>query len=295
MAATAPEPDPRSRTSRLLEPLKRLFGPQMSSAARERRDVLVLLFAVTFVVVPHFEHLPWWATALLLLMLFWRGFLTATQHPLPGRMLMVPLLLGAGLGVYLQHGTLVGQQAGVTFLLLLMALKLLEMRARRDIFVVIFLSFFILLTQFLLGIVVNLFVDVPDTHPGAGVANYVVGAWRSIGWVLAREWPVLALHVIVGLGLVAGSLTFLIRGLLARNWGALLLWNAIGAAGAAFAALNGTYFVIHPKVDSASLFMAVGFAVAIVTASGSTTPGSLVPPESIWPEPSFRRPRSVIT
>ena len=122
---------------------------------------------------------------------------------------------------------------------------------------------FVLLTQFLLGIVVNLFVDVPDTHPGAGVANYVVGAWRSIGWALAREWPVLALHIIVGLGLVAGSLTFLIRGLLARNWSALLLWNAIGAAGAAFAALNGTYFVIHPKVDSASLFMAVGFAVAI--------------------------------
>ncbi len=53
--------------------------------------------------------------------------------------------------VYLQYRTVVGQQAGVTFLLLLMALKLLEMRARRDIFVVIFLSFFILLTQFLNG------------------------------------------------------------------------------------------------------------------------------------------------
>jgi protein-glutamine gamma-glutamyltransferase len=139
----------RSHASRLIDPLKRLFGPQMSSGARERRDVLVLLLAVALVVLPHFEHLPWWTTALLVLMLFWRGFLTVTQHPLPGRMLMVPLLLGAGFGVYLQHGTLVGQQAGVTFLLLLMALKLLEMRARRDVFVVIFLSFFILLTQFM--------------------------------------------------------------------------------------------------------------------------------------------------
>jgi transglutaminase-like putative cysteine protease len=151
MAATASEPSRGARATRLLEPLKRLFGPQMSSGARERRDILVLLLAVAFVVVPHFEHLPWWATALLLLMLFWRGFLTAAQQPLPGRLLMLPLLLGAGFGVYLQHGTLVGQQAGVTFLLLLMALKLLEMRARRDIFVVIFLSFFILLTQFMHG------------------------------------------------------------------------------------------------------------------------------------------------
>jgi transglutaminase-like putative cysteine protease len=151
MAATAPDPGLRSRSLRLFDPLKRVFGPQMSSAARERRDILVLLFAVTLVVVPHFEHLPWWATALLVLMLFWRGFLAATQQPLPGRVLMVPLLIGAAFAVYLQHGTLVGQQAGVTFLLLLMALKLLEMRARRDIFVVIFLSFFILLTQFMYG------------------------------------------------------------------------------------------------------------------------------------------------
>ena len=64
---------------------------------------------------------------------------------------MFPLLIAASAAVYLQYRTLVGQQAGVTFLLLLMALKLLEMRARRDIFVVIFLSFFILLTQFLNG------------------------------------------------------------------------------------------------------------------------------------------------
>ncbi|HEX5640013.1 MAG TPA: DUF3488 and transglutaminase-like domain-containing protein [Burkholderiaceae bacterium] len=150
MAATAPDPEvPRRRVSEAVGRVRRLFGPQMSSAARERRDILVLLFAVAFVALPHLEHLPWWATSLLLLMLFWRGFLTVAQQPLPGRYLLVPLLLGAGLGVYLQHGTLVGQQAGVTFLLLLMALKLLEMRARRDIFVVIFLCFFILLTQFM--------------------------------------------------------------------------------------------------------------------------------------------------
>ena len=109
MAATAPDPAvPRRRVSEAVGRARRLFGPQMSSAARERRDILVLLFAVAFVALPHLEHLPWWATSLLLLMLFWRGFLTVAQQPLPGRYLLVPLLLGAGLGVYLQHGTLVG-------------------------------------------------------------------------------------------------------------------------------------------------------------------------------------------
>jgi transglutaminase-like putative cysteine protease len=137
------------RASRVFAPLARLFGPQTSSGARERRDILVLLLAVALVAVPHFEHLPWWATLLLVLMLAWRGLVTARQLPVPGRLLLVPLLAGVAGGVYLQHGTLVGQEAGVTFLLLLMALKVLEMRARRDIFVVIFLSFFILLTQFM--------------------------------------------------------------------------------------------------------------------------------------------------
>ncbi len=136
---------------RWLAPVARVFGPQTSSAARERRDMLVLLAAVSLVVVPHFEHLPWWATAVVLLLLFWRIWLTITQRPLPGRFVMLPLLLAAVGAVYIQHRTLAGQEAGVTFLLLLMALKLLEMRARRDIFVVIFLSFFILLTQYLYG------------------------------------------------------------------------------------------------------------------------------------------------
>jgi protein-glutamine gamma-glutamyltransferase len=139
----------RGKLARFFAPFALLFAPQMSSAARERRDMLVLLLAVTFVVVPHFEHLVWWATSVLVLLLIWRAFLTVTQRPIPSRLLMFPLLLAASVAVYLQYRTVLGQQAGVTFLLLLMALKLLEMRARRDIFVVIFLSFFILLTQFL--------------------------------------------------------------------------------------------------------------------------------------------------
>ena len=152
MSANAPLPlTLRTRLARFFAPFSLLFAPQMSSAARERRDMLVLLLAVTFVVVPHFEHLIWWATAVLVLLLIWRAFLTLTQRPTPSRLLMMPLLMAAGAAVYLQYRTVVGQQAGVTFLLLLMALKLLEMRARRDIFVVIFLSFFILLTQFLNG------------------------------------------------------------------------------------------------------------------------------------------------
>jgi len=126
-----------------------LIAPQVSSAARERRDNIVLLGAVALVVAPHFEHLPWWATALLLLLWGWRLWLSISRGALPGSFAMLPLLIGATGAVWLQHGTLLGREAGVTFLLLLMALKLLEMRARRDVVIVIFLCFFILLTEYL--------------------------------------------------------------------------------------------------------------------------------------------------
>jgi transglutaminase-like putative cysteine protease len=141
----------RAQWSALWQRAAQLAQPQVSTAARERRDMLVLLAAVGLVVAPHIDHLPWWANAVLALLFGWRTWLTITQRPLPGRGAMLPLLLSAGAAVYLEHGTLVGRDAGVTFLLLLMALKLLELRARRDVFVVIFLAFFILLTQFLYG------------------------------------------------------------------------------------------------------------------------------------------------
>lgn len=143
----------RMRARRLWQALRAagsgLVQPQVSSAARERRDNLVLLAAVALVAAPHFEHLPWWAASLLLLLWLWRLWLTLSRGALPGRFAMLPLLAGAAGAVWLQHGTLLGRDAGVTFLLLLMGLKLLEMRARRDVFIVVFLCFFILLTQYL--------------------------------------------------------------------------------------------------------------------------------------------------
>lgn len=150
MSTTADTPR-RPLPARLRALWLALVQPQVSTAARERRDLLVLLAALGFVVLPHFGHLPWWASALLLVLWFWRLWLVIAQRPLPGRFAMLPLLLAAATAVWLEHGTLLGRDAGVTFLLMLLALKLLEMRAKRDIFVVVFLAFFILLTQFLFG------------------------------------------------------------------------------------------------------------------------------------------------
>ena len=123
--------------------------PQVSSGARDRRDVTLLLLAVFLAVTPHFFHLPWWSSALVCVLWFWRAWLTLARRPAPGRFAMVPLVLCATSLVWLQHGSLIGHEAGVNLLVLLMGMKLLELRTRHDLNIVIFLTFFVQITVFL--------------------------------------------------------------------------------------------------------------------------------------------------
>lgn len=116
---------------------------------RDTRDSFFLLGVIAAAMLPHADHLPWWSTALTTLVLGWRGQLAARQLPLPSRWWLVAVVaLYAGL-TWLSFRTLIGREAGITLLVMLMALKTLELRARRDAFVVFFLGFFLVLTQFL--------------------------------------------------------------------------------------------------------------------------------------------------
>jgi hypothetical protein len=119
-----------------------------------------------------------------------------------------------------------------------------------------------LLTQFLLGVTVNLFVPISGTHPGAGIADYIIGGAESLGWAVTHVWPFLALHILLGLALVTAALFFMIRGL--RNWRSPV-WaaNVVGVVAVLTAAGSGIYSLIHPRVDSASMVMAIGAAVSL--------------------------------
>jgi len=116
---------------------------------RDTRDSFFLLVVITMVMAPHASHLPLWATALTGLVLAWRAHIAWRQRPLPGRWWLLGIALVYAAMTWLTFRTLVGREAGITLLTVLMALKTLEMRARRDAFVVFFLGFFLVLTQFL--------------------------------------------------------------------------------------------------------------------------------------------------
>ncbi len=78
----------------------------------------------------------------------WRAAITVRGSRLPPPLLLLPLAMCAVGGVFLTYHTLLGRDAGVAMLVLLVAFKMLEMRARRDLFVVIYLCFFLSLTTF---------------------------------------------------------------------------------------------------------------------------------------------------
>ncbi|MDD5056238.1 MAG: DUF3488 and transglutaminase-like domain-containing protein [Sideroxydans sp.] len=107
-----------------------------------------LIACILLVSAPHAEHLPLWASAFGAALLVWRAYLTYSGNPLPARLLLLLITVASVLAIIISFHTLFGREAGVTLLILLAALKLLELRAVRDATVLIYLSCFIIITNF---------------------------------------------------------------------------------------------------------------------------------------------------
>jgi protein-glutamine gamma-glutamyltransferase len=121
---------------------------RVAALPRDARDTLFLLVVIAWVVLPQVRNLPVWCSAMTAAVLLWRASLTLRARPLPGSRWIIALLAASAAATFLTYRTVLGRDAGVTLIVVLLALKTLELRARRDIFVVFFLSFFTILTNF---------------------------------------------------------------------------------------------------------------------------------------------------
>lgn len=158
--------------------LKRL-RMRLASLPREGRDTLFILAVIGWIVLPQVGLLPAWCSGAIALVLAWRGWLAVASRPLPPPRVLLSLLALMMAGTAVSHGTLLGREAGVTLIVVLLALKTLELRARRDAFVIFFLGFFTLLTNFFhsqsLALAVSMLVGL------LGLLTALVNAHKPVG------------------------------------------------------------------------------------------------------------------
>jgi len=113
------------------------------------RETAVLMLALLLVSAPHASRLPWWVSILAAMLAGWRLYLARMQFSLPRKPLLLLIVAGVTAGVYLHFRTIFGRDAGVALLIVMLALKLLETRSQRDAMLLIFLGYFLVITNFL--------------------------------------------------------------------------------------------------------------------------------------------------
>ena len=173
----------------------------LRSLPRDSRDTLFLLAVVAWVILPQAARLPLWCSLGAAGVLLWRGWLALRARPLPGRAWLVLALALTMAATYATHRTLLGRDAGVTLLVVLLTLKTLELRARRDAFVIFFLGFFCMLSNFfysqslltaasmVLGLL-GLLTALVNAHMPVGKPPLAQAA-RTAGWMALLGTPVM--------------------------------------------------------------------------------------------------------
>jgi hypothetical protein len=107
------------------------------------------LAALTFSLAPHVQYLPTWIPLAFLGCATGRWYIEKTRRRLPPAWLRVALALSGFIGVFASYESVSGVGPGSALLAVMAALKLLETRQRRDQFVLLFISIFLIMASLL--------------------------------------------------------------------------------------------------------------------------------------------------
>jgi hypothetical protein len=124
-----------------------------------------------------------------------------------------------------------------------------------------FTACLLLLAQYLLGMVVNLYVIIPAHHPGAHASNYLAGVASGVAWVIPHGSAWVAAHAAFGLALVLVAFASLALGRVrhSRRYTTMSVLGALAILGAGF---NGASFLNYGQAFS-SMIMAGLWALAL--------------------------------
>lgn len=104
---------------------------------------------LAFILLPHLFRLPWWMSLLIVSVMLGRLYIARYRRELPGKLVLAGMALGGTGSIALVYGTLVGRDAGVALLTLMLSLKLMELRQQRDAQLALLLGLFVGITHYL--------------------------------------------------------------------------------------------------------------------------------------------------
>lgn len=108
-----------------------------------------LLVSLALVTAPHALRLPLWIAPLAVAFALWRFHIARHGLAMPHKTALYLLSAASTAAVYLSYGDLLGRDAGVALLVVMLALKLLETTRLRDAMLLLLLGYFLVITNFL--------------------------------------------------------------------------------------------------------------------------------------------------
>jgi len=114
-----------------------------------RNALALLMVAQAMVVLPHSQTLSFWIMAMCVVCGVWRWMVFQGRWDFPRRWLKAILVVGSVAAVSFSGSSAFSLETATSLLILAFALKLVEMKGRRDAYLVIYLGYFIIATEFL--------------------------------------------------------------------------------------------------------------------------------------------------
>tara|TARA_R110001606_G_scaffold399310_1_gene584682 strand:- start:15961 stop:17949 length:1989 start_codon:yes stop_codon:yes gene_type:complete len=126
----------------------------MNNSQPSSTSLLWLMAGLTLGALPHFIYQPLWVAVMFIAMIIWRIMAIRSVWPLPTKRfssLKVFHLSIAGIAfllLFISYGNLIGRDAGVALLTVMLGLKVVEIRNHRDYYISCFLGYFLVVTNF---------------------------------------------------------------------------------------------------------------------------------------------------
>ena len=117
-----------------------------------------ILGTLALILVLHIPNLPIWVVVISASFGLWRYFILRNVFSMPKLYVLAPITLLIGIGILITFGGQLGRETSIAMLIAMLSLKLLEVKTKRDYYLVVMLGYFATGNLFLFNQSISTFV-----------------------------------------------------------------------------------------------------------------------------------------